>query len=329
MRARVAIIGAGISGLTLAQHLKEHVDVAVFEKARGVGGRMSTRYADPFYFDHGTQYFTARSKKFQSFLAPLIEEGLIAPWEGKVVTLQVDKKTTDRLWFEPHYVAAPHMNALCKKLAQGLTVQTNTEIAPLLEQSENGWQLFDKDGKELGAFDWVISTAPPAQTTRLFSGFIAEDSPLHSVQMQGCYTVMIGFDRPWDKPWIAAKIIDNPIKWISINSTKPARDTNVTAIVAHSCNAWADAHMDDDMNEAQAFLLEQFEKVTGIACVAADYLSTHRWKYAIVNETEISGVYVDTQKNLAATSDWASTSRIEDVWHNATATAESIINYLK
>jgi len=87
--------------------------------------------------------------------------------------------------------------------------------------------------------------------------------------------------------------------------------------------------MDDDMNEAQAFLLEQFEKVTGIACVAADYLSTHRWKYAIVNETEISGVYVDTQKNLAATSDWASTSRIEDVWHSAVATAESIIDHLK
>jgi hypothetical protein len=64
MKQRIAIIGAGISGLTLAQSLKEYADVVVFDKARGVGGRMNTRYADPFYFDHGTQFFTARSKSF-------------------------------------------------------------------------------------------------------------------------------------------------------------------------------------------------------------------------------------------------------------------------
>lgn len=54
MKKRIAIIGAGSSGLTLAQQLKEYADVVVYEKACGVGGRMSTRYVDPFYFDHGT-----------------------------------------------------------------------------------------------------------------------------------------------------------------------------------------------------------------------------------------------------------------------------------
>jgi predicted NAD/FAD-dependent oxidoreductase len=36
MKQRIAIIGAGISGLTLAQNLREYYDVVVFEKARGV-----------------------------------------------------------------------------------------------------------------------------------------------------------------------------------------------------------------------------------------------------------------------------------------------------
>ena len=131
MKKRIAIIGAGISGLTLAQKLHDHADVVVFEKARGVGGRMSTRYADPFYFDHGTQFFTARSKAFQDYITPLIAQGVIAPWQGKVITFQENKTISDRIWFEPHYVAVPNMNSLCKHIAKNLSVTLSTEVAVL------------------------------------------------------------------------------------------------------------------------------------------------------------------------------------------------------
>lgn len=317
MKKRVAIIGAGISGLTLAQHLKHHAEVIVFEKARGVGGRMSTRYADPFYFDHGTHTFTARTKAFQSFLKPYMDDGTIAEWSGKVINLEIGKKTAKRPWFEPHLVAAPNMNSLCKKLAEGLDVRVAIEVAPLSQKQSGVWSLQDKQGNTLGEYDWIISTAPPAQTLVLFESALPDNSPLHVARMHGCYSLMIGFNKPWDKQWIAAKVRDNPIKWISINSTKPDRNKNVTAIVGHSRNNWADEHMDDDMQQAQQFLVEQFEAVTGISTANADYISTHRWKYAIVEETEKSGFYFDSDQGIAATSDWASTSRIEEVWLNA------------
>ena len=322
--SRIAIIGAGISGLTLAQNLKNHADVVVFEKARGVGGRMSTRYADPFYFDHGTQYFTARTKAFQAFLKPYMENGMVAQWSGKVINLEIGKKITKRLWFEPHLVASPNMNSLCKKLAEGIDVRVTVEVAPLAQKQSGVWALQDKQGNTLGEYDWVISTAPPAQTLTLFQAALPDNSPLHTARMQGCYSLMIGFNKLWDKQWIAAKVRDNPIQWISINSTKPGRDKNVTAIVAHSRNDWADAHMDDDMAEAQTFLLAQCEAVSGIDCGNADYVSTHRWKYAIVEETEKSGFYFDPARNIAATSDWASISRIEEVWQNAVGLAKDI-----
>jgi renalase len=37
---RIAIIGAGISAITIAKNLKKIAKVSVFEKSRGVGGRM-------------------------------------------------------------------------------------------------------------------------------------------------------------------------------------------------------------------------------------------------------------------------------------------------
>ena len=325
MKKRIAIIGAGISGLTLAQNLKEHADVVVFEKARNVGGRISTRYADPFYFDHGAQYFTARSREFQKFLQPFTDAGIIAEWNGKIINLEIGKKITDCSRLEPHLVATPNMDSLCKKLAEGLDVRVTIEIAPLLYKRSGAWTLHDKQGNALGEYDWVISTAPPAQTLNLFQSVLPDDSSLHKARMQGCYALMIGFNKPWDKQWIAAKVRDNPLKWISINSSKPCRNRAVTAIVAHSCHNWAMRHMDDDLREAEKFLLEQFEAVAEISTTNAAYIEIHRWKYAIVEETQKSGFYFDPYQGVAATSDWASTSRIEQVWLNAKGLADKII----
>ncbi|MFU8831791.1 MAG: FAD-dependent oxidoreductase [Wenzhouxiangella sp.] len=55
---KVAIIGAGIAGLSAADRLREvGADCTVFEKSRGLGGRMATRRVNDLEFDHGAQYW--------------------------------------------------------------------------------------------------------------------------------------------------------------------------------------------------------------------------------------------------------------------------------
>lgn len=324
MKPRIAIIGAGMSGLTLAHKLRENAEITLFEKARGVGGRMSTRYADPFYFDHGTQFFTARSEAFKTFLQPHIEAGTIAEWKGKVITLTAGEKPTKRLWFEPHWVPTPNMNSLCKALAAGLDIKLSMEIAPLTQKAEGRWVLHTKEGTNLGAFDWVISTAPPAQTQRLFEAALPEDAHFPAVKLQGCYTLMLGFAKPWEHAWIAAKISDSPLEWIAVNSSKPGRNKEVATLVVHSRNDWADAHIDYDMGEAQQFLLKEFENIIGIDSSSADYCSTHRWKYAIVAREEAGSFFHHPGAQLAATGDWLTASRIEDTWLNAVALAHAM-----
>ena len=60
---RVAIIGAGLSGLSLAHLLRDKAEVILFEKARGVSGRMSTRRAEPFFFDSKLTHLKNFSRK--------------------------------------------------------------------------------------------------------------------------------------------------------------------------------------------------------------------------------------------------------------------------
>ena len=61
----VAIIGAGLAGLVLANKLCQQHQVKVFEKSWGPGGRLATRTTNPYYFDHGSQFFISKSEKFK------------------------------------------------------------------------------------------------------------------------------------------------------------------------------------------------------------------------------------------------------------------------
>ena len=62
----IAIIGVGMAGVTCARTLRQAGHhVTLFEKSRGLGGRMSTRASAFGGFDHGAQYFTVRDPRFE------------------------------------------------------------------------------------------------------------------------------------------------------------------------------------------------------------------------------------------------------------------------
>ena len=52
------VIGAGISGLTMASRLRNmNEKVIILEKSRGVGGRIATRRDGVSTYDHGAQFY--------------------------------------------------------------------------------------------------------------------------------------------------------------------------------------------------------------------------------------------------------------------------------
>jgi uncharacterized protein with NAD-binding domain and iron-sulfur cluster len=70
--SRVAVVGAGISGLTCAYELqKGGADVVVYESSDHVGGRMSTRVKDGLYFDIGADHLCDHYVHMKSLCAEL------------------------------------------------------------------------------------------------------------------------------------------------------------------------------------------------------------------------------------------------------------------
>jgi predicted NAD/FAD-dependent oxidoreductase len=92
----------------------------------------------------------------------------------------------------------------------------------------------------------------------------------------------------------------------------------------HSRNDWAEAHIDDDMKASEAFLLMQLAAVAGIDASKADFISTHRWRYALVKEPQKAKPYIDEALRIASTGDWCTASRVEDVWLNAQSLAQAL-----
>ena len=115
----IAVIGAGITGITLANLLQKKVNLTVFEKSRGVGGRMATRRAEPYQFNHGAQYFKIENKEFRDFLYPLMKNKIIIPLETKHIEI-FNKKVIKSIKMDnkKYYTAETKMNTVVKYLVK-------------------------------------------------------------------------------------------------------------------------------------------------------------------------------------------------------------------
>jgi len=322
---RVAIIGGGLSGLVVARLLRDHADVTVFEKSRSAGGRMATRYAGEFEFDHGAQFFTARSERFQAFLQPLIDAGVVANWQARFAEYDGNRLATLRSWGDeyPHYVGMPRMNSIGKTLSADLNIVFETEITAVA-RSRDGWTLSDHAGEKNGTFDWLVMTSPAAQTAALATGFPDLTTFCSQRRMLGCFAMMLGFAKPIDLPWHAALVRNADISWLSVNNSKPARTSGVSLLV-HSTNAWADTHLADDTDSVLEHLLDEASLVTGADLRGAVHRQVHRWRYANIDRQTGPAFFVDEDSRLAACGDWCVRGRIEAAFTSASDLADALI----
>lgn len=323
---KVAVIGAGLSGLVVARQLQTLADVTVFEKSRGAGGRMTTRYAGDFEFDHGAQFFTARTEDFQAFLQPLIADGIVADWQAQFAEFDRDNMTTLRSWEGdyPHYVGAPRMNSIGKALSADLNIAFETAITAI-RRSSDGWTLSDRTGTRSGPFDWIVVTAPAPQTAVLADAFPDLVAYCGARSMLGCFALMLGFAEPIDLQWQAAFVRNADISWISVNSSKPGR-TNPFTLVVHSTNAWADAHMEDDIDYVRGHMLDEASLVTGKDMRGWAHSQMHRWRYANIARQDGPTYFLDEDSGLAACGDWCLRGRIEAAFTSASDLAGALVD---
>jgi renalase len=75
----IAVLGAAISGLGVYTRLRQAgIGAVLIDKSPGLGGRMAMRRVRHSLFDHGEQFFTARTAQFSALVEDLEANGLCA-----------------------------------------------------------------------------------------------------------------------------------------------------------------------------------------------------------------------------------------------------------
>ena len=322
---KIAVIGAGLSGLTFASSLSSKADITVFEKSRGIGGRMATRYSARYEFDHGAQYFTAKGQAFQNFLEPYIKQGVVQNWQPNLVTLTKDG-AKERVSNHPSYVASPRMNALAKEMAADIKLVGNTHIEKV-SGKPGAWELLDKQSSSHGAFDYVIFAIPSHQAALLMPDNFAHLDRIKKAKMDACFSLMLGFEKPLSFDFDGAFVEGSPIGWISINSSKPERPQGFSMMV-QSHNQWAQANVDEEKEKLQAMLLDEASKLLQQDLSIAEHQVLHRWLYASTSVPAGQSFFLDESSQLACIGDWCIRGRVEAAFDSGNQLAEKISSLL-
>ena len=323
----IAIIGSGIAALTAARQLNDVADVTLFEKSRGVGGRMATRRAEPYNFDHGAQFFTAKTPAFQEFLAPLEAVGIIQHWGARFAEIDNGKIISQRVWDDqlPHYVGTPAMNAVGKYISDGLKFVLGTHISGI--EHTDKWCLWDDHGQNVGEFDWVISTVPAGQSIDILPPSVSFYPEIETIKMEACFSLMLGFEEALPLAFDAAHVAGADISWISVNSSKPGRSNDFSLLV-HSTNLWANEHLHDARETVLAYLCQQTSETIGYDVSNAAHQAVHGWHFANLEKQVGPTFYLDANAQIAACGDWCIQGRVEAAFASGQSLATEILRVL-
>ena len=307
---KIAIIGAGMAGLTCATRLSAagH-EVSVFDKGRGPGGRMASRRVEhggeTFRFDHGAQYFTAREMAFQTQVRAWEADGIVARWPA----------AKDDAW-----VGTPAMNAPIRAMADALGVRFDTRITGLVAE-RGGWRLVG-EGAPDDRFDAAVVAVPAEQVAPLLAPHMpdfAEDA--RDVTSEPCWTAMVAFDGKVDAPDTLRE--EGAIGWAARNSAKPGRDAEQECWVIQANPRWSRAQLEREAENIGEELLAHFARAVGDLPPVL-FSTAHRWRYAMCEKNDAGSRWDDAQR-IGVCGDWLSGPRVENAFLSGADLATKIM----
>lgn len=290
----VAIVGAGVAGLSCAQTLTAHGwRVQLFDKGRGPGGRLSTRRAEDLRFDHGAIAFTAQSSIFQRYVDAWSAQGHVARWP----------KLEAQLNLAPLYTGSPAMNALIKHLAADQAVQFGARVTAT-HAVDSGWQLELDGSRHQETFDGLVLAIPAPQAVPLLDHTPTLANIAASAEMRPCWSVLLAFEGVSGALCEPLQLDGSPLLRLIPEPSKPGRSA-VEAWVLQATPEWSEAHLERDPAWIATTLSTLAFKRWGIVSPSLTHLRAHRWRYAFPRQPlSAESLLHDADRLIGLCGDW-------------------------
>lgn len=330
----IAVIGAGIAGLTCAQKLQQAgKSVVLIDKSRGLGGRLATRRLAGSHADHGVCYIQPKGEIFRQWVDELVAVGILRVWTEGIHSLstggvlQLPSKSG-------HYYAAPlGATSIAKYLGRDLEIigdRLITGISPV----EHGWQLSTKDPEFSISAAYVVLATPPAQALAIAKPEIDPDCihQLSNVQFSRSIAAIAVYPTTDQTAaaaitWQGIHCIDHPVlAWIGLDSSKQLNPTQ-PVLVIQSNAAFAEECFDaPDLAIVGQKLIDAIASLVP-TLTTPELVQVHRWGYAFA-QNPLSDLFITAQTAapLYFSGDWCGGNRVESAYLSGMALADKILS---
>ncbi len=307
-----AIIGAGVSGLVAARRLSEAgLATRVFEKSRGIGGRVASRRIEGAPFDHGGQFLTRRSEEFSEFVDELVGDQVAFPWFG-------DKG-------KERFAGLPSMNQIAKNLAKGIDVERGTRVDEA-RLEEKSWRV--SWGFESVRAKSLLLTCPAPQALEILKFEANRGCPeflrtLRTIGYDKGIALMALLQEPFAVSESGFLQFDDPEPIATVADTLKKRGSESPGIVIQSGPEFAERHFDSDPEKIAQALLDAYPRSKEFKVVST---SLQKWRFAKRRQHGISDSFSrDLRRKVWHAGDGYVSPKIEGAYLSGLRVAEEIV----
>ena len=287
---KIAIIGAGFSGCNLYNNLKEkYDDITIFEKSRGVGGRLSTKYVDDKFIDHGTSSIIPNTDDLKLFCLDLAS--------SQILRAKYDE-----------FIPKSGINNICKFLINQKDLIKNTKITKAIN-SNNKWLLEDENHKIYEEFDLLFITIPAPQILQMHIE-LSDDfkDKLSKIKYDSIFSLILHSNKDIKLP--LNELYENPDIQKIVDNSKKYLYKEFSSYVIHSTKEFANCVNEKTKEEICEIFLDNFDDE--IKDILEDFtIIPHLWKYAFARNSLEMPYFLDKEKNLGICGDYFNHNNLE------------------
>lgn len=281
---QVIVVGAGISGLSCAQVLSAGGrEIAVLERARGVGGRCATRRMGETPVDFGVTFLHGRDPDFLAAVRA-VPGTVLEGWPDEVHGTGLPCQPEAFSPSEQRLAFAEGVSVFPKHLARGLTVRTGARVLAL--EPAGGALALRLEGGERLESEAVVLALAPEQVLELLETLPQQPPAVRSAsalldmtRSHPCLALMATYPAaaprpPWHVSYPEGSTI---VQLISHESSKrPGAGELALVIQAHA--AWSAQNLDEPAWPDA--LLSEAGRLLGAWATKPAAVEPHAWRFA-------------------------------------------------
>ncbi len=310
MSRKVIIIGAGAAGLTCAKRLIENgFEVSIFDKSRGLGGRMASRRIKNGGFNHGASVIPdfRNQKTVPEHLKNLLETAV----EKKVLISQGNA-------FTPF----AGMKTFTSYLSEGIDVQKDSELISVTP-ANSGIELQLNNASKMQVNEaFLIFAIPQPQLLALLQNHFPEIFILvQPAKMYASVTGLFAFDK---KILFDHSLLENERIYSFHENSRIGQHFIHDCWTIHSKNSYGKKLSHLDKTKIKDHLFNEFKQLVSINLPQPVYAEGHRWRYGFTKKALDKNFIFHRQNKIGICGDWCRGDNLLDALISGTLLADKI-----